>query len=516
VRDYSVTAGIRGKVGGWNADLSQTYGYNAYTYLVSNSANYTQAYLPGITSSQLQTSFNSGQTNTYQATTNLDVSKNHPVLGGLNTALGAELRVDGYGIKAGELNSYANLTTDKALAGIAGAQVFAGFLPDNAGSWNRTSFALYSDNELNISSRWLLGAALRYEHFSDFGSTLTYKFTTRYKLTDWLSLRAATSTGFRAPSLQQEHYSKVTTQFITVTSGGVSSLVPVQAGTFTNDSKIAQILGIPQLKQETSHSYSAGATAKIAKGLDLTIDAFQIDINNRIILSNAFNGGSDATLNDALTNAGAATASVFANAIDTRSRGIEGVLNYTKNWGSKQSLILTLAHSSLQNRVRRGDNGQIIIHGSDVLVNSGQLSKYFNRADQARIETYSPQTKDVFTAQYKYSKYSALLRLSYFGEVSYWADTTKGAQLTANPFDGNKVETLDQTFGGKLLTDISLSYSPVKIATITIGANNLFDVYPDKQTHYTNTSSGRFTYSRAVSQFGFNGRYLFARLSVNL
>ncbi|MFL9484397.1 TonB-dependent receptor [Chitinophagaceae bacterium LWZ2-11] len=515
VRDYSVSAGVRGKLGSWHVDASETFGYNSYTYLVSNSVNYTQAYIPGITPSQLQTSFNSGQTTTSQATTNIDISKNHKVLQGLNTAFGAELRVDGYAIHAGEYNSYANLTTDNNLAGIAGAQVFAGFIPDNSGSWTRTSLAAYSDNELDITKKWLVSAALRVEHFSDFGTTLNYKVATRYKLTDWLTVRGATSTGFRAPSLQQEHYSKVTTQFVNVTAGGVTTLTPVQAGVFTNDSKIAGLLGIPTLKQETSRSYSVGATAKIAKGFDLTVDAYQIDINNRIILSNTFNGGTDPTLTAALNAAGAATASVFANAINTRSRGIEGVLSYTKSWG-KQSINISLAHSSIQNRVRRGDDGKIIIHGSDVLINSGQLNKYFTRADQARIESYSPQQKDIFTTQYKYGKYGVLLRFSYFGKVTYLADSTGGANISPNAFNDNLPQSLDQTFGSKVITDLSFSYSINKHATVNIGANNLFDVYPDKQAHYGNTSTGRFTYSRAVSQFGFNGRYLFGRITINL
>jgi iron complex outermembrane receptor protein len=251
------------------------------------------------------------------------------------------------------------------------------------------------------------------------------------------------------------------------------------------------------------------------KGLDIAVDAYQIDINNRIILSNTFNGGNNASLGTALNNAGAATASVFANAIDTRSRGIEGVLSYTNKW-RKQSINISLAHSSIENRVKRDGNGNIIIHGSDVLINSGQLSKYFNRADQARIETYSPQTKDIFTTQYQYDRFGVLLRLSYFGKVSYWADSTGGANIAANAFDKNAKESLDQTFSGKLITDLSFSYKVSKVVTINIGTNNLFDTYPDKQTHYNNTSTGRFTYSRAVSQFGFNGRYVFGRLTFNL
>jgi iron complex outermembrane receptor protein len=512
VRDYSITAGLRGKLGSWQLDASETFGSNSYEYLVSKSVNYTQSYLPGVTAASLQTAFNSGKTTSYQAITNIDLSKNHQVLAGLNTALGAEFRVEGYGIVAGEYNSFANLTTDKALAGIAGAQVFAGFLPENAGSWSRSNIALYSDNELDITKKWLLTAALRFENYSDFGATLNYKLSTRYKLTDQISLRGSASSGFRAPSLQQQHYSKVTTQFVNI----AGTLTPVQAGTFTNDSKVAEILGIPALKEEKSQSFSVGATAKIAKGLDITIDAYQIDIKNRIILSNSFSGGNNAALTAALNAAGAATASVFANGIDTRSRGLEAVLSYNTQWGKNQSLHLSLAHATVQNRVKRDANDKVIIHGSDILINSGQLSKYFNRLDQSRIETQSPQIKEVFAAQYKIGKFGTFLRFTYFGKVSFLADTTGGISKAGNAFNANTIETIDQVFSGKWLTDLSFNYAVYKNITVTLGANNLFDQYPDKQTHYNNTSTGRFTYSRAVSQFGYNGRYLFAKLAVNL
>ena len=512
VRDYDVTAGLRGKAGSWNMDLSETFGANSYEYFVANSVNYTQAYVPGISAGQLQTSFNSGKTKTYQAITNVDFSKSHHVLAGLNIALGAEFRIDGYGIDAGELNSYNNQSGDNKLAGIAGAQVFAGFLPESSGSWTRTSFALYSDNELDITKNWLLSGALRFENYSDFGSTLNYKVASRYKLTPWFTLRGATSSGFRAPSLQQEHYSKVTTLFVTV--GG--NLVPVQGGTFTNDSKIAQILGIPKLKQETSHSYSLGAAFKISKGFDLTVDAYQIDIKNRIVLSNTFSGGNNPDLTAALNAAGANTASVFANAIDTRSRGIEGVLSYNFNFGKKQSLNLSLAHSSIQNRLIRNANGTILVHGSSVLVNSGQLAKYVTRTDVSRTETQSPQTKDIFTIQYKIGKFGTLLRLAYFGKVTSLADTSSSPSVAANLFDNNAIESLDQTFSAKVITDLSFSYAFNKTVTVNVGANNLFDVYPDKQTHYNNTSTGRFTYSRSVSQFGYNGRYVFGKVTLNL
>lgn len=520
VKDYHFSAGIKGSVKGWNMDLSETFGANIYTYLVDKALNYTQAYLPGVAANQLQTSFNSGATKVFQSTTNLDFSKNHAVLAGLNTAIGVEFKIDGYGIDAGEYNSYANLTEDNALMGIAGAQAFGGFIPDNSGTWTRTSIALYSDNELEVSKKWLISGALRFENFSDFGSSLNYKIASRYKITDRIALRGAVSTGFRAPSLQQEHYSKVTTQFINVDG----TLTPFQVGTFTNDSKIASILGIPKLKKETSISYSLGATAKIATGLELTVDAYQINITDRIILTNNFNGGNDADLKNALNDAGAASAYLFANAIDTRSKGIEAVLSYAKKINANQNITVTLAHSTVQNRVKTDDAGKLIVHASDVLINSGQYYKYFNRADQSRIESYSPQTKVVFTTQYSYKKAGIMVRLSYFGKVSYWNDSTgaavalatntNGGNYSKNSFNNNTLENLDQTFSGKVITDLTLSYAATKHVSINIGANNLFDLYPDKQTHYGNTATGRFTYSRAVSQFGFNGRYVFAKIVI--
>ena len=512
VRDYDATAGVRGKLGAWNMDISETFGANSYTYLVSNSVNYTQAYLPGITADQLQTSFNSGKTKTYQAITNLDFSKSHHVLAGLSTAFGGELRIDNYGIEAGEVNSYNNQTSDHLLDGIAGAQVFAGFLQESAGSWNRTSFAFYSDNELDITKNWLLSAAGRFEHYSDFGATFNYKFSSRYKIAKWFTLRGAASSGFRAPSLQQEHYSKVTTLFVNV--GG--NLIPQQSGTFTNDSKVAEILGIPKLKQETSNSYSLGAAFTLAKGFDITVDAYQVDIKNRIILSNTFNGANNVALTAALTAAGANNAAVFANAVDTRSRGVEAVLTYNLRLGKNQSLNFSLAHSSIENRLRRNSDDELIIHGSPVLTSTGQLSKYFTRADVSRIEAQSPQTKDIFSAQYKIGKFGTLLRVAYFGKVTSLADSTGGKDFAPNAFANNTIESLDQSFSAKAITDLSVSYAFNKTVTVNIGANNLFDVYPDKQTHYNNTSTGRFTYSRAVSQFGYNGRYLFGRLTLNL
>ena len=315
--------------------------------------------------------------------------------------------------------------------------------------------------------------------------------------------------------MQQRFYTKTNTLF--VTQGG--NLVPTQAATFTNDSKAAQILGIPKLKQETSMNYSVGFTAKPAKGLELTVDAYQIDIDNRIILTNNFVKGSNTQFNSLLDAIGASSVNFFANAVDTRARGLEGVLSYSKRFLQNHSFKATFALTFIDNEVKKDANGKPILHASDILVNSGQFGNYFNREDQSRMEVASPKDKMSLTLDYKYKKLGIMVRFVHFGPVTYLdpsinpADTNTFAK---NAFDANLRESSDQTFSSKTVTDLTISYDVAKYLTASIGANNLFDVYPDIQTHSSNQSSGRFVFSRRVEQMGFNGAYFFARVKLTL
>jgi iron complex outermembrane receptor protein len=206
-----------------------------------------------------QTSFDAGGLKFYENTANLDLSRKLNVLQGMNFATGAEYRVDAFGIRTGEEASYKNYDVPSGVG--PGAQVFPGFVNTIGSDKTRKAEALYVDVEQDFTRAFLLTGALRYEHFSDFGSTFNYKFSGRYKVASWLNLRASASSGFRAPSLQQRYYAKTNTLFINQSG----SLVPVQAGTFTNDSKLAGMLGIPKLKEETSRNYSVGLTASPIK-----------------------------------------------------------------------------------------------------------------------------------------------------------------------------------------------------------------------------------------------------------
>jgi iron complex outermembrane receptor protein len=505
IADLSTSLGVRTKFNQWNADFSYTYGMNKFDFTIDNSVNYSQFFIAG----NKQTSFDAGGLKFAQNVFNADLTRKYDVLKGLNVAGGMEFRIENFEVRSGEEASYKNY--DPPTAASAGAQVFAGFMNSNNNSRNATS--VYIDLEQDFTSNFLVTGALRFENYSDFGSTLNYKLASRYKFGDVFSMRASVTSGFRAPSMQQRFYEKTNTLFVG------NPLVPVQAGTFTNSSAPAQILGIPTLKEETSNSYSVGFAAKPFKGFELTVDAYQIDIDNRIVLTNNFTGGGNAQLQTQLDAAGASTANFFTNAIDTRARGLETVLSYNTKFAGKHSLRATLAAIFIDNEVKKGADGKPIIKASSVLINSGQLGNYFNREDQSRIEVANPKNKLSLTLNYKVSKFGAMLRFVNFGKVQYLDPTINPANPGAfpmNAFNNNVRETLDQVFDSKLVTDLSISYQVTKEFGITIGANNLFDVYQDMHTHSGNMSSGRFVYSRRVQQMGFNGAYYFARLKFEL
>ncbi|TAD94707.1 MAG: TonB-dependent receptor, partial [Bacteroidetes bacterium] len=524
--DKSFSLGIRGKIQDWNVDFSNTYGTNSFMFGVENSNNASLG-------TESPTSFQCGGFAFTQNTTNFDMNKYFDkVLSGFNVAFGAEFRVDNYEIFAGEEKSYRNYglrdivnvkTVTRpdgtsfnynevvgqfdALGKVGGAQVFPGFKPSNEVNKYRTNAAAYLDLEADITKKFTIGAAARYENYSDFGSTLNGKLTARVVLAEGYSLRGAVSTGFRAPSLQQSYFSAVSTLFI----GGA----PFETGTFTNDSRAAQILGIPKLKQETSVNASLGITAEPVKGLTLSVDGYYIKINDRVVLTGQFRGNAaaavgtqDRTINDLLFSVGANTGQFFTNAINTTTMGLDVVAAQKFDIG-KGNLDVSLAANF--NKTTVGDD----IKTTDLL--KGKEANYFDREQRAVFETGNPQNKVNLTLTYKINKFSIMVRNVRFGEITYRHPSDGGdpSAFVLNNFTGQK-ETRDQTFSAKMVTDITLSYQIAKNLGLTIGANNLLDVYPDRNAHSDNASSGRFPYSRRITQFGFNGAYYFGRLSFSL
>jgi iron complex outermembrane recepter protein len=500
VNDQSMAVGIRGMVGNWEADFSNTYGRNSFNYGVHNSNNAT-----------LQNStpfeFNAGGFSFWQNTTNFDLRQyREDIFSGLNIALGTEYRVENYQIHAGGLNSYAsydvngevvkpttpsNLLVRDFFGSVrpGGAQVFPGFQLANELDQYRNSVAAYFDVEADLTEAFLLSFATRFENYSDFGSTTNFKVATRYKITDNVSLRGAFSTGFRAPSLHQIYFNSTSTLFV--------DGIPNEVGTFSNNSRIARILGIPELKQETSNSFSAGITGRIPDAnLTLTVDAFQVDIDDRVVLTGTFapaNGKTPeqkAELAFLFAQANATSANFFANSIDTRSQGIDVVLTHEARFAGGM-LSSSLAGTFMKTE-QVGD-----VQTSDEL--KGLESIYFDETSRIFLERAVPRTKVNLSFNLTLGKFNAFLRNVYFGEV------TEATNNVAN----------QQVFAGKVVTDLSVGYGIFKNLRLSVGANNLLDVYPDKNIA-ANQGSGQFIYSRRSQQFGFQGRYLFARVAFNL
>ncbi len=499
ISDKSIAAGIKGKIGDWDVDFSNTYGNNSFLYTISNTAN---ASLLRAT----PTTFDAGGFSFLQNTTNLDITRFYDdVFAGFNLAFGAEHRLETYEIIAGEEESYAQydsngqpITTSTQTPPTdffgrtrpGGSQVFPGFSPANELSRDRTSIAGYLDLEADFTEKFLVSFASRFENYSDFGSTINFKLATRYKLTDDINIRAAGNTGFRAPSLHQLNFNSTATIFDNFGD-------PQEVGTFANDSRAASLLGIPELKEETSRSISLGATAKIPSlNLSVTIDGYFIAIDDRVVYTGQFEGpGTGTELDNLLAQANATQASFFANAIDTESKGIDVVITHKTGIGANMELKSDLAATFSQTR-KVGD-----INSSQVLEDAGLVDTYFPEDSRVYLEEAVPRTKVNLSNNLTTNTFNVFLRNVYFGEV------TEATTTVAN----------QQVFDAKVVTDLSFGYKVTETLTATIGANNLFDIYPDRaEEEFGNRSSGRFDWSRRAQQFGIGGRFLFARLSVVL
>ena len=507
INDQSLAVGIRGMIGDWNVDLSTVYGANQFLFHMTESHNATRQ-------NASTTEFDAGGHSFAQTTSNLDVSQYFKTGGikGINIAFGAEYRYERYRVIPGTEVSYGNYDQNLNLVDPttpddlivrdflgrtrpSGAQCFAGFLPSNDVDARRNSVAGYFDAEFDISEAFLLEGAVRYENYSDFGSTFNYKLAGRYRISDFFTLRAAHSTGFRAPSLHQIHFSRTSTIF--VTQDGATTAQEV--GVFSNNSRAAQLLGIPQLKEETSQNFSIGFTSKIPSvGLKITVDAYQVNIDDRIVLTGQFSPGDDEELQSIFSQAQADAAAFFANAIDTESQGLDIVLSQRILLGKKGNKLINNLAATFAQTKQVGE-----IKASDLLEEKGLVDTYFDETAKIYLEEAVPRTKITLANMFELGKLNIYLRNTYFGE------TTEATNISAlDP-------SINYIYSGKIITDLSFGYQFLPNLNLTIGANNLLDIYPD-EADPAFQSSGRFIFSRRSPQFSYGGRHLFARLIFTL
>lgn len=460
--DASAVAGVRTMLGEWELDLSNNFGSNRFEYGVKNTLNASLG-------ASSPTAFYAGGFQLRQNVASLGLTRNYKtVLQGLNLAAGAEWRREWYSLFAGEEKSYRNYNPDAT----GGSQGFPGFQPSDAIKAKRDNFGAYVDGELSVTQRWLLAAALRFENYSDFGSTLNYKVSTRYNLTEFLTLRGTYSTGFRAPSLAQINFNSTFTNFI----GGE----PVEVLLARNNSAVTQKLGIPSLKQETSKSANVGLTSRIGSSLSLTLDGYYIKVKDRVVLTSQFSSD-DPVIGADLQALNVDQAQFFANAADTRSLGLDVVLNHTLTLGAgRLNSTLAANFNSLQiDRVQT--SGRL----------TGREEEFFGAREQAFVKASAPPSKINLTFDYQLGRFGALLRFVRFDK------------LTLIDWNGDPMK-----YDARITTDLTLNYALTNHLQLIVGSANLFNRYPTLFDPQLTETGGAWD----PVQMGANGRFYFAKL----
>jgi iron complex outermembrane receptor protein len=488
IADYAATTGLRGEAGSWFYDASAGYGRNGMDFFVRNSLNVSL----GPTVPPNQTSFYAGSLGDRQFTGNVDFSRgfNVGLAGPINVATGVEYRHEGYDIVAGEPASYIDGGHLNQAGGKAapGSQVFPGFRPSNAVDVTRNSRAVYVDTEGDVLAQLRVGVAARHENFSDFGGTTNEKLTLRYTPAKPLIFRAAASTGFRAPSLGQSWFSAASTNFIRSTITG--NVEPFDVLTAPVSSPVAVALGAKPLRPETSRNYSGGAVWQPMSNLEMTADFFHIDIKHRIVLSGNF---TQAQVQPILQPFGATGARFFTNAIDTRTNGYDLVVNHQRPLLGGR-IDLSAAYSNNRTTIVN------IAPTPPQLTGLGAV--LFDRGEQRRTECGQPRDNARLLQSYNRGPVNVTLRESRYGSF---------CSATINPID-------DQTYAAKWLTDLEMSYAWSRY-TFAVGAENLFDTFPDRNLRAGTPSGSAQVGSAGVflypinSPFGMNGRFVYTRVA---
>jgi iron complex outermembrane recepter protein len=483
-KDVSWVGGFKGSTeGGLNIDISYNYGQNNLRFEVKNSLNNSL----GLDS---PTQFYAGTLEVTQNVLNADFSKTldwglaYPVA----LAFGGEWRGEKFNESPGELASYVNggiPSADGTM--LPGAQVFAGFKPSDAGHFDRNSYSAYIDLEADLTDKLSAGLAGRYENYSDFGNTTTGKLSARYAFTEKVALRATASTGFRAPSLQQQYFQSVATNFINVTQpDGSVVAVPFEIGTFRTDNPAAVALGAEPLKAEESTNYGLGLVLQPLDGLYITVDAYRIDIDDRIVLSENLTSTAVREYLQANGYAGIGGGRYFTNAVDTKTTGIDVVGTYRLELAGS-NVDLTAGYNYNKTEIEKiADNPPALEAIDPDAVRIG-------RAEIGRITKGAPRDKFFLGSTWTP------------GDWAFTATTTRWGEFTSF----GTTPAADQTYSPKWTLDLAATYK-LGSWSFTLGGDNVLDEYPDE----TVAGQGTRTYLpySTSSPFGFNGAYVYANI----
>ncbi|MBA5639670.1 TonB-dependent receptor [Duganella sp. LX20W] len=482
IDDQYATIGHRGLIGEWNADFSQTYGYNKMMYDISHTLNASIANADLLAGGKgiSPDNFKAGGFSFQQLTTNVDFTRFYDtVMSGLNVAFGAEYRSETYKIFAGEPGSYSD-ADGVGFGGNAGSQGFPGFRPSDQTNAKRHSSAGYVDLELDLNPIVKTQAAVRYENYSDFGSTVTGKLAGSVRAADTVLLRGSASTGFRAPSLQQKYFSSTFTDFV--------AGVPTDVVLAPNGGPVANLAGIPKLKEEKSTSFTLGTTWTPSNNASVTADLYQIKIKDRIVLSGRFDSTNYPDLAAKLATLGVGQAQFFVNSVDTKTSGLDLTASHKTNFGPNK--MTTYLAANFSKTEVTGIHAPASLKGyEDVLL---------SERERLFIEQGGPRSKFTLGFDYVAGALESDLKVIHYGPQ------------TLGTFDGTAAGVPNAHYESKTSADLAFTYTINKNTKFTFGGTNIFNVKPTPQD--PNETDNGFKYDSV--QFGLNGASYFGRLWV--
>ena len=488
IEDVAVAMGLRGEIAGWNLDVSGNYGSNRLDYSIENSFNTS---IGGLNSPR---KFNAGGLRSGQTSINLDIQRNIDIsVVEASLAFGGEYRNENYRIVAGEETSYIVGPYFFSNGASPGSQVFPGFRPSTAIDKSRNSYAAYVEVEADLIGVLNVQAAGRYEHYSDFGSTINGKLAARFEPVEGLALRGSVSTGFRAPGMAQQFFS-------TTSTNNVTGVGLVEVGTFPVDSPIAQALGAEPLEPEKSFNLSGGIVFNMIDGLNITVDYYRIKIDNRITLTENLRGDDVAAILQAANVAGS-SARFFINGIDTRTQGLDIVGSYRLPDFGAGTITLTAGYNINDTTItnRRTFSGFT-------------AQRLFARSESFRLTDGQPSNKLNVGIDWEWGKFGMTTRANHYGSVFLPIGSNRDISIAKGDAPG------DITLSPKWVVDLELRYQLIDSVQLAVGANNLLDEYPDRLPFglvdgFAFSLNNSFLPYSSQSPFGFSGRFVYGRLS---
>jgi len=490
--DYSFTGGIKGTLVGWDWDLSSTYGKDhdlVYTRNSGNAGLFPILQALSSTPVPAQSDFYDGSFDTTQWTSTFDVNHSFAIglASPLNVAAGVEGRSETYTIGAGEPASYIE----------GGSSSFPGYAPPNAGAHHRDNVSGYIDLAVDPIAGLHLDLAGRTEHYSDFGDTTVGKLTGRYDFNPMIAVRGTVSTGFRAPTLAEEFYS------------GVNVAPTFGFGQLPPNSKAALAAGFGPLKPETSTNYSIGFVAHPISHLQITADAYEIDIKKRIVNSGVLSGTT--AVANALTASGAdlppsvtyVGIQLFTNAADTKTQGVEVTATYASDFGDMGHIDWSLGFNYNETTITK----QYALPASEYV--PGVQTAILTPNAISGLTTEAPKEKLVLGAFWSLDKWSVNLRETTYGETSEWVSPNA---------TGAGTDAADLKIGVTPIFDVDLGYKLTSAIKLDLGANNLFDVSPPTVPLVPGgggAADGNAVYKEPdqFSPFGIDGGYYYGRVT---